>query len=218
MNNLLDYNSQRDKLKIPEYGRTVQKMIEHAVTIEDRDKRNKAARSIVGVMAVLNPQLRDYTDFNHKLWDHLIIISDFKLDVDNPYPMPSPDTIIRKPQPVSYPGNQILYRHYGKIIQKVINEVVKLKDEEKQNAMITNIANFMKMSYLNYNRDSVSDELIFDQLFEISEGKLKAENGIRLNNAEDMIIQNQSSQRKPLNRQRNNRMKTQHTFRRFKKK
>ena len=111
------YNTQRPKLIIPEYGRNVQNMVDHAVSVEDREERNKVAHSIIDVMGNLNPHLRDVPDFKHKLWDHLFIMSDFKLDVDSPYPKPTPESFQEKPRRVTYPENGIRYRHYGRTIE-----------------------------------------------------------------------------------------------------
>ena len=187
---LMEYNTQRNKMKISEYGRNIQKMIEHATKIEDKEERNKAARSIVKVMGQLNPHLRDVTDFNHKLWDHLFIMSNFELDVDSPYPKPEPDTFTAKPQKVSYPSNEIKYRHFGKSIEKMIDEAKKMEDGPKKDHLVGVIANFMKMSYLNYNRDSVSDELILEFLDELSDGKLKPGENFRFYHTNEILQSN----------------------------
>jgi hypothetical protein len=112
----MEYNTSRDKLNISEYGRNIQKMIEFTMSVEDREKRNQLAKTIIAVMGQLNPHLRDVTDFKHKLWDHLFIMSDFKLDVDSPFPIPSPETLKNKPERIKYPSNHILFRYYGRNI------------------------------------------------------------------------------------------------------
>src|SRR5437867_1250113 len=147
----MEYNTQRNPLVIPEYGRNIQKMIEHAITLEDREERNRAARAIVAVMGYLNPQLQSVTDFKHKLWDHLFIISDFKLDVDSPYPVPSRDTFQAKPQRIPYPTNEIKYKYYGKTMTNLIMKISEMEEGEKKDQLTQNIANFMKMSYLTWN-------------------------------------------------------------------
>jgi Domain of unknown function (DUF4290) len=164
----MEYNTSRNRLVIPEYGRNIQKLIEHAVQLEDREERNKLARAIVTVMGTLNPQLRDLTDFKHKLWDHLFIISDFKLDVDSPYDPPTELTYKVKPHPVPYPTSKIRYRHYGHIVEDMIKELIKMEDNANRDHLIVNLANFMKMLYVNWNKDSVTDEVIFQHIFEMS--------------------------------------------------
>lgn len=191
----MEYNTQRELMPIPEYGRNIQKMIEFTVAIEDREKRNKAANVIIGIMGQMNPHLRDYDDFKHKLWDHLFIISDFKLDVDSPYPKPAPDTLTAKPEKIPYPVSKIKFKHYGKNIEAIIEEIIKLEDGEKKDAMIERIANFMKMSYLSWNRDSVSDELILEHLKELSDGKLQLSESARLNLTVDILAK---TARKPV--------------------
>jgi hypothetical protein len=176
----MEYNSGRNRLIIPEYGRNIQKLIDYAIGLEDKEERNKIARAIVNVMGQLNPHLRDITDFKHKLWDHLFIISDFKLDVDSPYEIPTASTYKVKPKPVSYPSSDIRFRHYGRIIEQMIGEVKVLPDNSEKEQMIINIANFMKMLYVNWNKDSVSDEVIFEHLKILSKGQLAVKEDTRL--------------------------------------
>lgn len=171
-----DYNTQRPLMRIPEYGRNVQKMVEYCMSIADRDERNKVANAIIIVMGALNPQLRDVEDFKHKLWSHLFIISDFQLDVDSPYPIPSREEFEEKPGRVTYPRKNIKYGHYGKTVELLIARAVEYEDGEEKNALIMAIANLMKRSYLTWNRDTVSDEVILKQLNELSGGKIKLEN------------------------------------------
>lgn len=182
----MEYNSARNKLNIPEYGRNIQKLIEHAISLEDREERNKIANAIVVVMGQLNPHLRDITDFKHKLWDHLFIISDFKLDVDSPYEKPTPLTYKVKPKRVGYPSSAIKFRHYGRIIEQMIKEVVVLPESAEKDQMVLNIANFMKMLYVNWNKDSVSDEVIFEHLRILSGGTLAVKEETRLTESVDL--------------------------------
>lgn len=168
----LEYNSERSKLIIPEYGRHLQKMVEHAVSIEDEEERNKVAKSIIAVMGNMNPHLRDVPDFQHKLWDQLFIISDFKLDVDSPFPKPSRELLEEHPDPMGYPQNFPKYRFYGNNIKRMIDEAVKWEDGELKDALIFAIANHMKKSYLNWNRETVDDDVIFNHLKELSDGKI----------------------------------------------
>ena len=168
----LEYNSQRSHLIIPEYGRHLQKLIDQATAIEDREERNKAAKYIISVMGSLNPHLRDVLDFQHKLWDQLFIMSDFKLDVDSPYPIPSKDILTQKPDRLKYPQNFPKYRFYGNNIKYMIDVANSWEESELKNALVLVIANHMKKSYLSWNKDTVTDEIIFQHLFELSDGKI----------------------------------------------
>jgi hypothetical protein len=168
----LEYNAERTHLIIPEYGRHLQKLIEQAVAIEDKDERNKAAKYIIQVMGSLNPHLRDVLDFQHKLWDQLFIMSDFKLDVDSPYPIPSREVLQLKPDVLQYPQNFPKYRYYGNNIKYMIDVANKWDDGDMKNALVKVIANHMKKSYLSWNKDTVKDDVIFEHLYELSDGKL----------------------------------------------
>ncbi|MBZ9626867.1 DUF4290 domain-containing protein [Psychroflexus sp. CAK57W] len=168
----LEYNSERNELKIPEYGRNIQKMVEYAKTIDDDEKRNNTAKNIIDVMGNMNPHLRDVPDFQHKLWDQLFIISNFELDVDSPFPKPSRDELYARPEPLPYPQNFPKYRFYGNNIKRMIDEAIKIEDGELKDGLMFNIANHMKKCYLNWNKDSVSDKIIFDHLRDLSDGKL----------------------------------------------
>ena len=168
----LEYNSARPHLIIPEYGRHLQKLIDQATGIEDREERNKAAKYIISVMGSLNPHLRDVLDFQHKLWDQLFIMSDFKLDVDSPYPIPSKDILTQKPDRLKYPQNFPKYRFYGNNIKYMIDVANSWEESDLKNALVLVIANHMKKSYLSWNKDTVTDEIIFQHLFELSDGKI----------------------------------------------
>ncbi|MFN7044900.1 MAG: DUF4290 domain-containing protein [Flavobacterium sp.] len=168
----LEYNSERPHLIIPEYGRHLQKLIDQATAIEDREERNKAAKYIISVMGSLNPHLRDVLDFQHKLWDQLFIMSDFKLDVDSPYPIPSKDILTQKPDRLKYPQNFPKYRFYGNNIKYMIDVANSWEESDLKNALVLVIANHMKKCYLSWNKDTVSDEIIFQHLFELSDGKI----------------------------------------------
>ena len=168
----LEYNSEREHLIIPEYGRHLQKLIEQATILEDDEKRNKAARYIIQVMGSLNPHLRDVPDFQHKLWDQLFIMSDFKLKVDSPYPIPSREVLQLKPDVLKYPQNFPKYRYYGNNIKYMIDVANKWEEGEMKSALVKVIANHMKKSYLSWNKDTVKDDVIFEHLYELSDGKL----------------------------------------------
>ena len=184
----LEYNSQRSHLIIPEYGRHLQKLIDQATAIEDREERNKAAKYIISVMGSLNPHLRDVLDFQHKLWDQLFIMSDFKLDVDSPYPIPSKDILTQKPDRLKYPQNFPKYRFYGNNIKYMIDVANSWEESELKNALVLVIANHMKKSYLSWNKDTVSDEIIFEHLLELSGGKLNlSKSNEELSNTHDLM-------------------------------
>jgi hypothetical protein len=168
----LEYNAERPHLIIPEYGRHLQKLITQATQIEDRVERNKAAKYIIQVMGSLNPHLRDVLDFQHKLWDQIFIMSNFKLDVDSPYPIPTKDVIFLKPERLAYPQKNPKYRFYGNNIKYMINVANSWEDGEMKNALVKVIANHMKKSYLSWNKDTVTDVVIFEHLYELSDGKL----------------------------------------------
>lgn len=168
----LEYNTIREELIIPEYGRHIQKMINYASSRESKDERNKLANSIISVMGNLQPHLRDVPDFQHKLWDQLFIMSDFKLDADSPFEKPSKEVLNAKPDPLSYPQNFPKYRFYGNNIKIMIDEAVKWDAGEMKEALVLTIANHMKKCFLNWNKDSVKDQVIFDHLYELSDSKI----------------------------------------------
>ena len=168
----LEYNSIREQLIIPEYGRHLQKLIEQVTDIEDREERNKAAKYVISVMGSLNPHLRDVPDFQHKLWDQLFIMSDFRLDVDSPYPIPSREVLNQRPEILKYPQNFPKYRFYGNNITYMIDEAMKWDEGDLKNALILVIANHMKKCYLSWNKETVEDEVIFQHLLELSNGKI----------------------------------------------
>ena len=168
----LEYNTVREDLIIPEYGRHIQKMINYASTRETKEERNKLANAIISVMGNLQPHLRDVADFQHKLWDQLFIMSDFKLDADSPFEKPSKEILNAKPEPLSYPQNFPKYRFYGNNIKIMIDEAVKWDSGEMKDALVLTIANHMKKCFLNWNKDSVKDQVIFDHLYELSDTKI----------------------------------------------
>ncbi len=171
----LAYNTNMDKLIIPEYGRNIQKMIEHAKKIETKEERNKSARVIIKVMDLINPGTKSNNsseEHKQKLWAHLHIISNFELDVDSPYELPTKEVYESRPDKVPYPSNDIKYGHYGKIMEDMVKAATDFKEGEEKQKLIKHIANLLKTSYLQWNRDSVNDNLIVKQLEELSNGKL----------------------------------------------
>jgi len=191
-----DYNSSRKKLILPEYGRNIQKMVNHIKTIEDRDERNKAAKTVIGVMGNLNPHLRDVNDFKHKLWDHLTVISDFDLDIDAPYPMPEPESLQSKPDNVPYHQHRIKKKHYGRSIVLMIDKAVALEPGVEKEDLVKMIAYHMKKSYLTWNREAVSDEEIFTDMKTLSGGVLVANPNLKLPETKDILAKNRPIQQK----------------------
>lgn len=193
----MDYNSNRKKLKLPEYGRNIHKMVDYVVSIEDREERNRAANQIIEIMGNMYPYLRDVSDFRHKLWDHIAIMSDFKLDIDYPYDPPRPETFLEKPKSVPYDHSPIKYRHYGKLVEKMIYQASQYEDgspEKKQ--LIQMLANQMKKSFVVWNKETVNDDKILKDLEELSEGSLKIEETPRLADARDILRTGGSSNKK----------------------
>jgi len=201
----LEYNAERPHLIIPEYGRHLQKLIDLAVAIEDNEERNKAAKYIIQVMGSLNPHLRDVLDFQHKLWDQLFIMSDFKLKVDSPYPIPTRDVINLKPERLAYPQKNPKYRFYGNNIKYMIEVANKWEEGEMKSALVKVIANHMKKSYLSWNKDTVTDAVIFEHLFELSEGTINLiQSQEELSTTNDLIRTNKKVSNKSLIPQQKN--------------
>ncbi|MEN1784955.1 MAG: DUF4290 domain-containing protein [Bacteroidota bacterium] len=198
----IEYNTERPHLHIPEYGRHFQKMVDHAVSIEDREERNKVAKAIISVMGNLQPHLRDVPDFQHKLWDQLFIMSDFRLDVDSPFPITSKEVLQQRPEPLEYPQNHPKYRFYGNNIKRMIDVAVKWEKGDMRVGLEYAIANHMKKCYLNWNKDSVEDQAIFQHLKELSDGAIDlAEGGERLTDSGQFL---KNKNYKPNNHRNNN--------------
>ncbi len=168
----MEYNVDREKLIIPEYGRHIQKMINYCVSIEEEEERNKCANAIISVMGNLNPHLRDVPDFQHKLWDQLFIMSNFKLHVDSPYPVPTPEQFQEAPKKIYYPEIAKKYRYYGHNIKKMIEVAVSWEEGDKKEALIYTIANHMKKCFIKWNKDTVEDDTIWQHLEDLSDGRL----------------------------------------------
>jgi hypothetical protein len=186
-----DYNTSRKKLILPEYGRHIHKMIDHICTIEDREERNKAAKTIIAVMGNLNPHLRDVADFKHKLWDHLAVISEFKLDIDSPYEKPEPTKFQEKPSKVEYNQNNLKYKHYGKSVSLMIEAAAAMEEGEEREHLVKLLANHLKKLYLTWNREAVEDEQIFKDLEILSKGKIIFKEGeLQLNETREILSKN----------------------------
>ena len=168
----LEYNTEREHLIIPEYGRHMQKMINHAKTRETKEERNKITKAIISIMGNMQPHLRDVPDFQHKLWDQLFIMADFDIDVDSPYEKPSREELYARPDVLEYPQNFPKYRFYGNNIKTMIDVANTWEEGEMKEALLYTVANHMKKCFLNWNKDTVKDDVIFNHLFELSDGKI----------------------------------------------
>ncbi len=182
-----DYNTQRQKMALPEYGRNVQKMVDHIKTIKDRDERSRAARAIIQIMGNLNPNLRDSGDVRHKLWDHLTIIADFELDIDAPYPPPEKEVLLEKPEEIGYKKGEVKYLHYGRMIEMMIDEACKMEEGEKKDYLVILIANQMKKASATWNRSQVNDDVILKDLLELSNNRIKIPENLRLLEVKDLM-------------------------------
>lgn len=176
----MDYNTSRERLEMPEYGRNVLKMVEQLKTIEDRAKRTEQARAVVKVMEILNPQVHNQENYEHKLWDHLYVIAGFDLDIDSPYPCPSPEDFDTKPVPLPMKGTRIRAAHYGRNIEKILDLIATEPEGETKTSLIKSLAIYMRQQYLIWNKDSVADETIFQDIEKLSEGRITVPQDISL--------------------------------------
>lgn len=183
----MEYNTQKKKLLLPEYGRNIQKMVDHIMIITDREERTRAAKTIIDVMGNLYPHLRDVPDFRHKLWDHLAIMTEFKLDIETPYPLPSLEKLHEKPERLPYSTNRIKYKHYGKSVEKLIQKIRETEDPDQKRALIVLTANHMKKSFLTWNKDSVDDEQIYNDINNYYGSTLIMPEGMTLSNSKDLL-------------------------------
>jgi len=172
----MEYNTTRNYLVIREYGRHIQKMVEYIQTIEDPEKRQNNAHVVIELMGVLNPHLKNVEDFRHKLWDHLFLISDFKLDVQSPYPIPTREKLKARPAPLPYPKRHPKFSHLGKNLELIINKALNEQDGEKRQGFANAIAYYMKLAYSNWHKDMVHDDAIQSELTNITQGQLEFTN------------------------------------------
>ena len=177
---ILDYNTEREKLAMPEYGRNVLKMVEDVKRIEDRAKRSEQARAVVRVMEILNPQVHSADNWEQKLWDHLYIMAGYDLDVDSPYPMPSPEQRKSRPEIIPLKKKPIKATHYGRIIESIIDLIASEPEGEMKTAMIRSLAMYMRQQYLIWNKDSVADTTIFSDIEKLSDYRIKVPEGLTL--------------------------------------
>tara|TARA_R110001583_G_scaffold84281_3_gene221838 strand:+ start:7284 stop:7928 length:645 start_codon:yes stop_codon:yes gene_type:complete len=196
----LEYNGERSHLIIPEYGRHIQKLVDHCIALEDVAERNKMAKAIVDVMGNLQPHLRDVPDFKHKLWDQLFIMADFKLDVDSPYEKLEREVLQAKPERLEYPKYASKYRFYGNNIQTMIDTALTWEEGDARDALYFTIANHMKKCYLNWNKDTVDDRVIFKHLIDLSKGKIDLTDKNEVLSAEKDLLKKRKSTNKPTNK------------------
>ena len=199
----MEYNTQKKRMPLPEYGRSVQHMVDHALTIEDRSERQRCANTIIDIMGNMLPHLRDVPDFTHKLWDHLAIMSDFQLDIEYPYEIVEKDSLDSKPEPLSYPQSKIRYRHYGRVLTDLINKAAEYPEGDERDNLVALIANHMDKNFVAWNRDNIDDEKIAKDLAEMSKGKLKLTKEV-LEIMEANANQQNNRQRHNRNNQRRN--------------
>ena len=198
----MKYNTARDQLILPEYGRNVQKMVDHATTIQNKEERNKCVKTIIDFMGQMNPQLRDLKEFNHKLWDHLFIISKFQLEADSPYPLPEPKKLEERPEKMPYPKNKIKFPFYGAALENMIRYAVNQNEGRDKEIMTGMIANHMKKSYLLFNKHSVSNDTIILHLKQLSDNKLMLPKGFEFIRSSSVINKSQRNYKKRFKKKR----------------
>lgn len=201
----IEYNTERKRLIIPEYGRHIHKMIDHAKTVADPEERKRVVSAIINAMGNMNPHLRDVADFQHKLWDQLFIMADFELDVESPYPKPSKEVLSQRPEPLEYPQNHPKYRFYGNNIKRMIDVANTWEEGDLKEKLILTIANHMKKSFLNWNKDTVEDDVIYNHLYELSNGKINLKGGdITLISSNELMKSSGNKKKTNKKSQRNN--------------
>ena len=204
----MEYNTNAKHLALPEYGRNIQNMVDHCLTIENKEDRNLCANAIISIMGNMFPHLRDVNDFKHILWDHLAIMSDFKLDVDYPYEVLKKENLYQRPPIVLYSDSKIIYRHYGQMLEHLINKATELEEGEEKEALIYLIANQMKKSFIIWNKDSVDNRKILKDLAELSKGKIiRNEETFKLLDATELV----DSPQRNNNNNNNKKNKKNHT-------
>ena len=206
----MKYNTEREKLIIPEYGRHVQKMVKHATIIKDCEEKKKCVEAIISYMGQLNPHLRDIPDYKHKLWDHLFIMSKFKLEVESPFEKPSPEKLAEKPENIKYPKSEFIFSYYGKHIETMIKTAIQMEDGDDKLIMTGMILNHMKKCYLAWSKSSVDNKTIFKHLDKLSEGKLQAHADFEIIDDLKATRKNSSKNNKNKRNQQNKNKKKRH--------
>lgn len=194
----MDYNSNRKKLILPEYGRNIQNMVAYTMTIENREERQKAAQAIIDIMGNLYPYLRDIPDFKHKLWDHIAIMSEFKLDIDYPYEIPTKEILTGKPDRIPYNSGNVKFKHYGHIVEKMIKRAAEYEEGPEKESLVQMIADHMKKCYLTWNKETVDDERVMADFHELSKGKIEVREDFQLKETKDLL---QKPKKKPQQQQ-----------------
>lgn len=190
----MEYNTQLKRLVLPEYGRNIQNMVDHALTIEDKVERTRCANTIIDLMGNMFPHLRNVEDFRHKLWDHLAIMADFKLDIDYPYEIVKKENLYNRPDNVSYKTKRVAYKHYGRYIEDLIEKCTPMKPGRERDSLVSMIGNQMKKSFLTWNKETVDDKKIIDDMRELSRGDISLNPDVfRLSESKDLL------QKKPKN-------------------
>ena len=183
----MEYNTQRTRLKITDYGRNVAKLIDYCKTLDNRDERNKMAATIIDVMAHVNPKVKERTDYRHILWDHMMMLAKYELDVDSPYHIDREENVILKPHPLKQPEGAIRYRHYGRALENMVKAVAEMDDTPERQQLVSQIAHTMKRQYLQWNRDTVDDSLISEQLTELSDGRIILPEGFQFHDTKEYL-------------------------------
>lgn len=197
----MKYNTEEKRLVLPEYGRNIQNMVDYCVAIEDREERKRCANSIINIMGNMFPHLRDVNDFKHILWDHLAIMADFKLDIDYPYEIIRKEDLYSRPPRIPYSNGRIRYRHYGKTLELMIRKATEFESGVEKDQLIRMLANQMKKSFLNWNKESVDDRKIFKDLDELSEGAIVLDEEVhKLAESRDILARNAPAPKKNFTR------------------
>ena len=198
----MEYNTARNQLILPEYGRHVQKMVEYATTLNDKKERTKCVNAIIDFMGQMNPHLRDIKEFTHKLWDHLYIMSEFKIDAESPYPIPEIEKLQEKPKKMPYPKNKIKFPFYGAALENMIQFTVAMDEGRQKEIMTGMVANHMKKSYLLFNKHSVSNDTIKLHLDQLSDNKLKVPADFEFIRSESVVTRNPKVYKKKFKKRR----------------
>jgi hypothetical protein len=187
VSNIMDYNTQRKQLKLPEYGRAIQKMVDYCLQVEDKDERTKVAKTIINLMGITNPQIRDSVNFKHKLWDHLAIMSDFKLDINWEFEIPDEKIINKTPGRLEYSENDIYFRHYGKFSRNFIEKIKTIDNVEEKKYLIELLANNMKRMYIIWKKEYISDDIIFNEIKKMSKDSIEIPENLVLKEYKDIL-------------------------------
>jgi len=192
----MEYNTSTSRLILPEYGRNIQKLVQKAVAIEDREERNIFAQNIIDLMGQMYPHLRDINDYKHKLWIHLALMSEFKLDIDYPYEIPKTEEIFKKPEKLEYTQSDIKLKHYGKVILKMAHHIGEMPDGDEKNNFLLAVASHMKKQFLLWNREVVDDDQILEDLLELSDHRINIPKGTRLTGSKELVSSSSSKNNK----------------------